>query len=734
MRLYSGMSQDFIRDVTRNQIAGRLREAFFHYFRYEPGPAEVASWRNSLRAMKDVVDGAKLYDHGVLLEYQLPLSSKRLDCLFCGRDDTHNDRAVIIELKQWEKCDAAEPEKIVTTWVGGAARHVLHPSVQVGQYREYLEDTHTAFHEGDAPVGLSSCSYLHNYLTVDADPILARKFTDALKHSPLFDADDAEELGSFLRTKMASGHGQDVLQRIETSRFRQSRKLMDHVATAIGTKAPWILLDEQLVAFESIRATVASAFFGRTKQVVIVKGGPGTGKSVLAINLLADLMRDGRNTHYATGSKAFTETLWSLLGSRSRAAFKYFNSYGGAAHNEVDVLICDESHRIRETSNHRFTKTHLRSSKPQVLEILDAAKVAVFFIDDRQVVRPNEIGSTQYIASQARERGAVVSEYQLEVQFRCAGSDGFVNWIDNTLEIRRTANVIWEGAEGFEFRILDSPESLDDAIRKRAAAGHTARVAAGFCWPWSEPRLDGTLVDDVVIGSYSRPWDAKPGAKKLAPGIPSASLWATDPKGIDQIGCVYNIQGFELDYVGVIWGPDLRYSFDRQSWIGDKTKSADQVVKRSGDQFVNMVKNTYRVLLSRGMKGCFVHFMDPDTERFVRTRIAGEFDSSVAQMPLAAEPSPEYRDGLEQIHEYVTSAGKVCPLPIHWLAFYEVIERAHVSERPPVPLILAAWDESDALKRERLFSQLKFAERMGVLEDASRFLRSLRPEDWYAPP
>src|SRR5262249_53062564 len=355
--------------------------------------------------------------------------------------------------------------------------------------------------------------------------------------------------------------------------------------------------------------------------VVIVRGGPGTGKSVLAINLMAELMREGRNAHYATGSKAFTETLWELVGRRSRATFKYFNSYARAEFNEVDVLICDESHRIRDTSNSRYTKKELRSSKAQVREILDAAKVAVFFIDDRQVVRPNEIGSTKYIEQQAASAGAEVSEYELEVQFRCAGSDGFVNWINNTLGIQRTANVIWDGADGFDFRILDSPQELELAIRVRADEGFTARVAAGFCCRWSEPPPAGTLVDDVVIGDDRRPWDAKPGNWRLAPGIPPAALWATDPNGINQIGCVYNIQGFELDYVGVIWGKDLRYDLDHQIWVGDKNKSADYVVKRSKERFVDLVKNTYRVLLSRGMKGCYVHFMDKDTERFVRSRM-----------------------------------------------------------------------------------------------------------------
>ncbi len=640
MRLYSGMSEEFIRDTARNQIADKLKSAFFSYYRYSPSTAEINSWRNSLRAMAQVLEYSGLKDHGVMLEYQLPLSSKRLDCLVCGKDKREKDNAVIVELKQWDRCEPAEPEKLVSSWVGGRKREVLHPSIQVGQYAQYLEDTHTAFYEGDHPVRLSACSYLHNYTPETDDPILAPKFGDALRKYPLFDLDGADDLSGFLKERLITGVGRPVLQRIEQSSYRPSRKLMDYVSDTIRSKSPWILLDEQLVVFERIRAAVKSAFLGRKKQVVIVRGGPGTGKSVLAINLMAEFLREGYNAHYATGSKAFTETLWDIIGFRSRATFKYFNSYAKAEHNEIDVLICDESHRLRETSNQRFTRREHRSTKAQVRELLEVAKVGVFFIDDRQIVRPNEIGSADYIRAHATELGCEISEYELEIQFRCAGSDGFVKWLNNTLGVERTANVIWDDADGFEFQILSSPQELEGAIRQRAEEGYAARVAAGFCWKWSNPRPDGTLEEDVVIGDYKRPWDAKPGNWKLAPGIPTASLWATDPNGINQIGCVYNIQGFEVDYIGVIWGKDLVYDFDRQTWVGNKKESADQVVTRSKERFVDLVKNTYRVLLSRGMKGCYVYFMDRDTERFVRSRM--EQAHSVGALPMVAEQGPQY--------------------------------------------------------------------------------------------
>ncbi len=378
------------------------------------------------------------------------------------------------------------------------------------------------------------------------------------------------------------------------------------------------------MAYDKVRALAKKGFHDRRKTAIIIKGGPGTGKSVIAIKLMADLLLSGYNAHYATGSRAFTETLRKIIGSRGAVQFKYFNSYPAAQRDEIDVLIADESHRIRKTSNNRFMAAAERSNLAQIEELLRSAKVCVFLIDDVQVVRPDEIGSVEYIRQHAEAMNCKVFEYELEAQFRCSGSDAFVNWIDNTLGIRRTANVLWEGNESFDFKIFDSPQEVDAAIRKKAADGNTARMTAGFCWEWSRPKPDGTLVEDVVIGEYRRPWNAKPEAARLARGIPKASLWAYLPGGMDQVGCIYTAQGFEFDYVGVIFGKDLLYKFDQQEWVGDRQQSHDTVVRRSGEKFTDLVKNTYRVLLSRGMKGCYVHFMDKETEQFVRSRMESD--------------------------------------------------------------------------------------------------------------
>lgn len=623
MRLYSGSSQQFIEDTVQNQIAEKLKASFFNYFRFYPSPAEINSWRNSLRSISQVFQYANLLDHGIILEYQLPLSSKRLDCLICGKDQTNKESAVIIELKQWDKCEASDGENEVLTWVGHAKRDALHPSVQVGRYQMYLEDVHTVFNEGVNPVSLHACSYLHNYNFFKDDVIFADKFKEALAKYPLFTADDVNRLKDYLKMKLENGDGLEILKKIEESKYRPSKKLMDHVGNVIKGKSEYILLDEQLIVYDKVLSCAKGSFHDKQKTILIIKGGPGTGKSVIAINLMADLLLKGYNAHYATGSKAFTETLRKIIGARGSAQFKYFNSYAVAEENAIDVLIADESHRIRITSNSRFTPASKRSKLPQIEELLKVSKVSVFFIDDNQVVRPNEIGSVDYIKKIAEEKNCKIFEYELEAQFRCNGSEAFVNWINNTLGIKKTANVLWDQKEEFDFKIVSSPLELENAIRAKVKQGFTGRVTAGFCWDWSLPKPDGTLVDDVIIGDYRRPWDAKPEATHLAPGIPKASLWAYDPNGINQIGCVYTAQGFEFDYVGVIFGEDLVYDFDQQDWVGNVSKSSDSVVKRAKGKFSELIKNTYRVLLSRGMKGCYVYFMNKDTERFFKSRIEG---------------------------------------------------------------------------------------------------------------
>ena len=619
MQLYAGPSRAFIEDATLRVIAAKIGDAYYDYFRHRASASEFLSWQNSLAALAQQFRYTGLLDNGVVLELQLPSSSARLDCLVFGESSADGSpKAVLVELKQWSDVCPSDVDGCVESFVGGAVRRVLHPSLQALQYAEYLEDTSEGFDVDRGGVKLLPCSWLHNLHPAAAAPLLAPGFRPILDRSPAFIQSDIDRFAEHLKTNVGAGNGQTLMDAAITARHAPSRKLLDYTARMIAGERTYTLVDEQLVAYNSILASVRRGQRRKDeKSVVVVAGGPGTGKSLIALNLMGTLSRSGLNVQHATGSKAFTSNIWRVLGSRSKAQVKYFNSFASTPAGSIDVLLADEAHRIRSSSNNRFTPKSKKSQLSQIDELVAVAKTSVFFIDDFQAVRPGEVGSTVMIREAAVQAQAQYEQIDLRTQFRCAGSDEYIDWLDQLLEIRKTGTTALTEAQ-FDFRVVDDPLTLDELIRDKVRDGASARLMAGFCWPWSMPDEAGNLLDDVVIGEFRRPWNAQPDARRLAKGVPPAPFWATDPAGIGQVGCIYTAQGFEFDYCGVIWGADL--VMRDGIWTGQTSASRDTVVRRGGGaRFTDCVKNAYRVLMTRGMKGCYLYCTDEETAEYVRT-------------------------------------------------------------------------------------------------------------------
>ena len=623
LRLWEGDTNQFIEDTVQNQIADKLKASFLKYRGFKPTDSEVTSWVNSLQFLKNAIQYNNLNDLAIILEYDLPYSTNRIDAMLFGKGTDHTDNVVVLELKQWTEVRDCDIEGNVKTFLGRAERMVEHPSYQVRGYHYYLSDFLEIF-SSSPQTSLSSCVYAHNYSTLNEPVLLSSKFKPVIEQFPLFGKEDFTKLGDYLKARLSIGKGMEIYNRFLTSNIRPSKKLIDHTKDMVGGQQIFNLIDDQIAANNTIIDRAKKAAKLKNKTVIIIQGGPGTGKSVIALNALAELLSMNQMVYHATGSAAFTKTLRKILGIRTAKFFKFFNSFSHkkTKENEIDVLICDEAHRIRETSNDRYTPAEFRSEMKQIDELIRVAKVSIFFVDDFQVVRPTEIGNTKLIRESAEKVNADIFEFELKTQFRCSGSDGYLNWIDNALGIRETANPILTKGEKMEFKIFDSPHALYEAVKqKNDEKPNSARLVAGFCWPWSDPNPDGTLRDDVVIGDFKMPWEGKEG-KKLAKGIPEAPYWAFDPNGVGQIGSIYTIQGFEFEYVGVIFAKDIVYDPVTKSWKGDPQASSDSQVKRSqGEDFVKYVKNVYRTLLTRGMKGCYVYFMDKETEKFFKERI-----------------------------------------------------------------------------------------------------------------
>ena len=621
MLLYEGTTTEFVNDTETSRIDEKLSHAYENYYGRRVSLGELGSWRNSLQFLKNLITRNSLTDNTVILEYELPYANERIDCTLFGTGEDGTQNVIVIELKQWSEVDDCDVECNVITFIGGAKRMVSHPSFQVRGYHYYLSDFLEEF-EKEPSLNLSSFVYCHNYSIVKNDALFSDKFSEIMREFPIFTKNDFERLGTYLKSRLLKGQGLEILSRFKSSRLRPSKRLIDHTSEIIKQQRVFHLLDEQITANNTILDQAGKCTTEEVKSVIIVKGGPGTGKSVIALNVLAELLSKRQNVFHATGSAAFTTTLRKVVGFKAAALFKYFNSFTRHKDNEIDVLICDEAHRIRKTSNSRYTSRSMRSERPQIEELIKAAKVSIFFIDEYQIVRPDEIGSVNLIKETAEKFNARTFEFELKTQFRCSGSDGYLNWVDNTLGVRDTANRMITKKEKMEIKIFKSPQELYEAIKKKnAEKRNSARIVAGYCWPWSYPNTDGTLKNDIVIGDFEMPWEAKNDSKKLAAGIPKASLWAHDPNGINQVGTIYTSQGFEFEYIGIIFAKDLVYDYKKKEWVGIPENSADSTVKRSKENFTKHAKNVYRTLLTRGMKGVYIYFMDENTRKFFESRI-----------------------------------------------------------------------------------------------------------------
>ena len=614
MPLYRASVARLRSEIESGTLVPTLTEQFRHRMGHAPAPGEVRSWERSLQALSADLTDAGLEAVEALVEYQLPMTSKRADVVLCGRHpSTGAPSYVVVELKQWTRALLLEGADDVCVLEGMGER--LHPAEQVRRYCSHLLDFAAVLE--DQPGRLSGVAYLHNATDQDVDGLWVLPPTD---HSRLFTGQRRGEFLDHLRSRLEPSSGVESADQLLGTAVRPSKQLLALAAEEVQNREQFVLLDEQQTAYSLVMRAVERARSANAKEVLIVSGGPGSGKSVIALSLLGELSRRGRTVLHATGSSAFTQTLRKVAGRRQprvQGMFKYFNQFAGVERNGIDELILDEAHRLRETSANRYTRAELRSGRPQVEELIDAARVPVFLLDEHQVVRPGEIGTVNDIEQAAKRLGLESRLVELDGQFRCGGSRAYEHWVLRLLGLEGDGPVPWEGDENFSLQVAEAPSEMEVRMRSMLDSGYGARLAAGYCWKWSDPVPDG-LVADIEIGDWHRPWNNKKQSSHA--GAPGTPFWASDPAGFDQVGCVYTAQGFEYDYSGVIMGPDLVWRTDR--WVARPEYSFDTAVKRgTRDQFDGAVRNTYKVLLTRGMLGTLVYSTDPETQDLLRSLV-----------------------------------------------------------------------------------------------------------------
>lgn len=620
MIVYQEAKKQFLHDVRLDLIEDKIEQKVRERLHKKTAHNEFMSWMNSMQYMYKVMEDKSIPDESMIaIEYRIPNSNKRVDFIVSGEDQMGRESAVVIELKQWQKMEKVESkEAIVKTNLHGRNVETIHPSYQAWSYVSMIEDYNEDVRR--YKINLKPCAYLHNYRLKENDDLVDECYEYYIDKAPVFTRGDTDRLSKFISKYIKKGNP-DVLYHIDHGRIVPSKSLQDSLSSMLRGNQEFTLIDDQKVVFERALEIVKKE---EKKKVYIVHGGPGTGKTVLAINMLVAILNMNQNVMYVTKNSAPREVYRKkLTDGKYRKAyidnlFKGSGSFTEAISDDFDCLIVDEAHRLNEKSG-----MFQNLGENQVKEIINAAKTSIFFVDDFQMVTTKDIGSTNEIKKWCRYFDAEVYEDTLLSQFRCNGSDSYLSWIDNVLEINL------EATDDFDFdydiRICDSPEEVRELILEKNKINNKSRMVAGYCWNWIKEGKNNSDIHDIQIGDFGMSWN-----------LGSSSTWAIDPESVNEIGCIHTCQGLEFDYVGVIIGEDLRYDdgiitdFTKRARTDQSLKGLKGLYKKNKEEALKIadriIKNTYRTLLTRGQKGCYIYCVDKDLQEYLKKRLKNPSD------------------------------------------------------------------------------------------------------------
>jgi hypothetical protein len=617
MIVYQKTKKGFEDDIISGDIENIILKLYENKLHRSTGKKEQDSWRNSLHYMNTVLSDPEIpYNTGVTIELQIPQTSKRIDFIISGQNENKKDHVVIVELKQWQTSELTEKDGVVKTALGKGLHDSNHPSYQAWSYAALLQDFNVTIHNEN--IELHPCAYLHNY--IEDDVIRNPFYQKYLDEAPVFLKKDIAKLREFIKAFVKTGDDGNIMYRIDKGEIRPSKMLSESLAKMIAGNQEFIMIDEQKIVYENAMA-LAKESNAKNKNVLIVEGGPGTGKSVVAINLLVGITNLTKVVQYVSKNAApravyASKLTKTLTKTRFSNLFKGSGAFTDTPKNTFDTLVVDEAHRLNEKSG-----LYSNLGENQVKEIISSSKFSVFFIDEDQRVTMKDIGNKAEIKKWAKSEGAKVHELELSSQFRCAGSDGYLAWLDQMLQIRETANDDIKEL-GYDFKVVSSPNELRDIIFEKNKANNKARLVAGYCWDWKSK--NDKSANDIIIPEYNF-------AMKWNLSV-DGSLWIQMPNSVNEIGCIHTCQGLEVDYIGVIVGKDLIVREGIVLVDPSKRSKQDQSIKgyksmllkepeKAKEMTRSIIKNTYRTLMTRGMKGCYIYFEDKETEEWFKKSI-----------------------------------------------------------------------------------------------------------------
>lgn len=619
MIIYEGIKDSFFQDVDTDSIADKIRTQFRERMKRDVSESEVRSWKNSMIYMYKALNDAEIPNNaGIAIEFKVPYTSKRIDFIISGKTENDTNSAVIIELKQWDSLEVvSDKDGIVRTYLAGTNRETTHPSYQAWSYAVQIKDYNESVQNRNLLI--EPCAYLHNYDRKSPDPLTSDIYSKYIEDAPAFTRGEVSQLRDFIKRYIKKGDDKATLYVIEHGRIRPSKSLQDALSSMLRGNREFVLLDDQKLAYETAIKMATQSYKDSKKRVLIVGGGPGTGKTVLAMNLLVDLTAKSMVCQYTSKNASPRNVFLEKLSGQMRKArfsnlFKGSGSYISSKINEIDVLLVDEAHRLNAKSG-----MYKNLGENQIKEIINASKFAVFFIDESQKVDVSDIGTIAEIKKWIDSEDVYeFVEMDLPSQFRCNGSDGYLAWLDNLLEIRETANTELS-SEDYDFRVFDNLNEMYAEIVRLNAQSNKARMVAGYCWNWITEGKNNPNINDIVIPdqNFAMSWN-----------LSNTGTWAIDPNSVSQIGCIHTSQGLEFEYVGVIIGRDMRYENGKIVTDFTKRASSDKSIRGLKSMYINnpdkatkladeIIKNTYRTLMTRGLKGCFVYCEDKQLSNYI---------------------------------------------------------------------------------------------------------------------
>ena len=620
MIVYEDSKRCFVEDIKSNCIADKITAKIRERGINAGHEREYISWQNSLQFMRNIVDDNDIDDEvRIAIEYNIPLTSKRVDFIICGADANNNDNVVVVELKQWQKAEvvADDMHYCVKTFVGGNNRIVCHPSYQAYSYACFIRNySQTVLDDG---INLIPCAYLHNYDPDFKQTLSNSIYKEWVSEAPFFIRNETEQFSAFVKKYVTrrSSNG-DLLYEIDHGRLKPTKALQDSLTSMVKGNKEFMLLDEQAVCYDMCLKTMAKCKEDGKKRTIVIQGGPGTGKSVLAVNLLMEFINKSLNTCYATKNSAPREAFLSLLthsDAKKQVNIKQlFRSPFGLSNvpdNTYDCLIVDEAHRLVKKMYGDW------NGENQVKECISASLLSIFLLDEDQAVTVNDIGSIAEISKWCRELNSTLkmpAEAKLVSQFRCNGSDAYIQFIDDILQRTEESVTVDLDELNFDFRIFDSAIELREALREKNAINNKSRMVAGYCYDWNVKHGRGDY-DIMLPDGFKAKWN-----------LEKDKIWAINPNSFEEVGCIHTAQGLEFDYVGVLIGKDLKYDSTSGRIITDK-QAISKDDKSSGirscknENIVRkLILNTYKTLLTRGQKGCYVYCEDKSLAEYIKKK------------------------------------------------------------------------------------------------------------------